>query len=107
MVGVKREFLVRTVLVLIAVFLSILGAVFYPGCIATFFLFSFLAFWFLYFAIFQTFSYGVLYIGIFLWLGIWFKSLLFLVFKNMFMEPTGNFNYSGASWDQALVVASC
>jgi hypothetical protein len=49
-----------------------------------------------------------LFIGLFFWLGFWLKLTLRVLFSNgIFHEATGQFDHSGASFDQALVVTCC
>jgi hypothetical protein len=48
------------------------------------------------------------FIGIFMWLGFWMKFSVAIVFVNVgFAEPVGNFDFSGAAFDHALLVSSC
>ena len=47
------------------------------------------------------------FIGIFLWLGFWFKFSIKISFMNgLFPEPTGSFDFSPGSYDTALLVSS-
>lgn len=47
------------------------------------------------------------FIGIFLWLGFWLKLAMRLYFaEGKFHEPTGAFDFSGAAYDQVLIIAS-
>lgn len=47
------------------------------------------------------------FIGIFLWLGFWLKLTVRLCFaEGKFFEPTGAFDFSGAAYDQVLIIAS-
>jgi len=48
------------------------------------------------------------FIGVFLWLGFWFKLSFRVVFlEGQFNEKVGNFDGSGAAFDYALLVVSC
>jgi len=48
------------------------------------------------------------FIGIFFWLGFWFKLTVRVAFmESEFAIPVGNFDGSGASFNQVLLVASC
>ena len=48
------------------------------------------------------------FIGIFFWLGFWLKLSVRLAFLDgRFIEKVGNFDYSGDSYDQVLIVISC
>jgi hypothetical protein len=47
------------------------------------------------------------FIGLFFWLGFWFKFSVILLFRGgSFPESTGNFDFSGAAFDHALLVSS-
>lgn len=47
------------------------------------------------------------FIGLFFWLGYWLKFSASLLFQGgAFQEFTGNFDYSGAAFDKALLVSS-
>jgi len=47
------------------------------------------------------------FIGLFLWLGFWFKLSVTLVFFNgSFGEPAGIFDFTGPAYDRALLVSS-
>ncbi len=49
-----------------------------------------------------------LFIGLFFWLGFWFKFSIRMAFLDgKFIIPVGNFDYSGAAHDHALLVSSC
>ncbi|EUJ10036.1 hypothetical protein Meth11DRAFT_0847 [Methylophilaceae bacterium 11] len=48
------------------------------------------------------------FIGAFFWLGFWLKLTLRVAFSGgIFHEPVGNFDGSGAAFDQALIVTTC
>lgn len=48
------------------------------------------------------------FIGVFLWLGFWLKLTLRVAFMDgIFHEPIGQFDGSGAAFDQALLISSC
>jgi hypothetical protein len=48
------------------------------------------------------------FIGIFLWLGFWLKFSVRVAFTSgLFREPVGAFDFSGSSFDKALIVSSC
>lgn len=48
------------------------------------------------------------FIGVFLWLGFWLKLTLRVSFTDgLFHEAVGNFDGSGAAFDQSLLVTSC
>ena len=48
------------------------------------------------------------FIGIFFWLGFWLKLSIRISFMGgEFQEPVGQFDGSGAAYDQALLVTSC
>ena len=47
------------------------------------------------------------FIGIFLWLGFWFKTTMILIFfENRFIEKVGKFDGSGIQFDNALLISS-
>jgi hypothetical protein len=47
------------------------------------------------------------FIGVFLWLGFWFKTTMVLIFfESRFIEKVGNFNGSGLQFDNALLISS-
>jgi hypothetical protein len=48
------------------------------------------------------------FIGVFFWLGFWLKLTLRVAFLNgLFNQAVGDFDGSGAAFDQALLVSSC
>ncbi|MCD4756681.1 MAG: hypothetical protein K8R39_00235 [Arcobacteraceae bacterium] len=47
------------------------------------------------------------FIGIFLWLGFWFKTTMILIFfENRFIEKVGKFDGSGIQFDNALLISA-
>jgi len=47
------------------------------------------------------------FIGLFFWLGFWFKfSVILLFWGGRFIQYTGNFDFSGSAFDHALLVSS-
>ena len=52
-------------------------------------------------------SYAFTFLAVLLFLGFWVKFNLHTVLGYPFQEPIGNFDGSGATWDRALIMASC
>jgi hypothetical protein len=49
-----------------------------------------------------------IFIGIFFWIGFWLKlTIRAIFFEGKFSEAVGEFNYSGDSYDRALLVSMC
>ncbi len=49
-----------------------------------------------------------LFAGFFLWMGFWAKlSGTLLLLNGWFVEPVGNFDFSGPAYDKTLLLASC
>lgn len=80
----------------------------YPGKGHVYLLFSLVANTLLYFGFRKNAIFFDTFIGVFFWLGFWLKLTIRVAFMgSQFYESTGNFNGSGAAFDQALLVTSC
>ncbi len=60
----------------------------------------------LFFSIRSQNSPGVMFFGIFLWLGFFVKIVAHLIIKYPFLEPTGFFNGSAEQWNKVALVSS-
>lgn len=93
--------------VVIVAGLTALGALHYPGIISIYLLFSLVSHALLGLAFAPKGNFFDLFAGLFLWLGFWLKTTLTVaVFKDGYYEGIGAFDFSGASYDQALLVAT-
>jgi hypothetical protein len=104
----NTKMLIFLIFLLLAGILTFLSAKKYEGNIFIYllFTFSFNALLILGFCkhriFFDTF------IGIFFWLGFWFKfSVRIALMAGHFQEPVGRFDWTGAAYDHALLVSSC
>lgn len=57
-------------------------------------------------AFYWKFSYGYLFIVIFLWLGFWLKLITHSITGSDYIEPIGFFNGEATAWNEVLIVAS-
>lgn len=80
----------------------------YTGNGYIYLLFSVLANTLLYFGFRKNAIFFDAFIGVFFWMGFWLKvTVRILYFDGKFSEATGDFDYSGNSYDLALLVSSC
>lgn len=104
----------RTVFfVLPAVMAVALGALFYPGQLSCFLLFSVTFFAILCSAFFLPFQYSHLFLAIPWFLGFWMKLVIHFVLADFglmsaarYAEPAGKFDCSAVAWDQVVITAS-
>jgi len=104
----------RTVLLILPAVLAVpLGALFYPGQLSCFLLFSVTFFAVLYSAFVLPFQYSHLFLAIPWFLGFWLKLVIHFVLADFglmsaarYVEPTGKFDCSVVAWDQVLITAS-
>lgn len=78
----------------------------YPGAKASYILFSGVFLLLAASALYRPKYYGYVFFAFFLWLGFWLKTTLHLILKYPYSELTGGFDFSPASWDNALFVSS-
>lgn len=85
------------------------GFNFYPGSSAIYLLFSVLFLALPVSGFYKRYSYGYLFLAMFVWLGFWFKlTANYLLFGSFpFGEPVGQFDSSPAAWDATLWIAIC
>jgi hypothetical protein len=88
------------------ILMCVIASMHYPGSIVLYVLFTFSSALMLWFSICQRAGYGQMILGIFLWLGIWFKLSAHMVFGYAYIEATGEFTYDPAQFDELLVVAT-
>lgn len=80
----------------------------YPGQVGVYILFTIISNAMLYLGFSKNAIFFDAFIGVFLWLGFWFKLTLRLVFSGgFFSEAVGNFDRSGVAFDRGLLVATC
>jgi len=80
----------------------------YAGNSLLFFIFSFVFNVLLLMGIRKNANFFDFYIGIFFWIGFWLKlTVRILFFDTKFSEATGAFDFSGDSFDSALIVCIC
>ena len=88
--------------------LSYLAFINYPGQGYIYILFTLLLNALLFFGFRKGRIFFDTFIGIFFWFGYWLKFSFRVAFMDgKFLESVGNFNYSGAAHDHALLVTSC
>ncbi len=87
----------------VGVSLMAMGA--YSGSATIYMLFSLVYALILLLGVARGASYVVLYVGLLLWLGFWAKTTAHLLIHYPFREPTGNFDFSSAAWDDVLLTA--
>jgi len=88
--------------------LSVLAFASYPGQGYIYILFTIISNLLLYFGFRNNAIFFDTFIGIFLWLGFWFKLSVRVVFADgVFHEAVGFFGGTGTAFDHALLVASC
>lgn len=97
---------IYSLLILIVFCLFIIANVFYVGSPSIYILFSLSAFSMLAVCFIQKCFVGPLFLGLFLFLGLWFKATLYFVTHKNFIEPIGRFNFSSQSWDEVLTVST-
>jgi hypothetical protein len=79
----------------------------YPGSKLVYLSFSFIFNLILYYSLFKKPLFIETFFGVFLWLGFWFKFSLQTAFLgNIFAEGTGDFDFSGSSYDKVLIVST-
>jgi hypothetical protein len=84
-----------------------IAATSYIGSPAIFLLFSITSNLLLYFGFRKNAIYFDTFIGIFLWLGFWFKTTVNVIFfDGQFTESVGSFSGTALEFDHALIVAS-
>jgi hypothetical protein len=80
----------------------------YAGDSLLFFIFTFVFNVLLLMGIRKNANFFDFYIGIFFWIGFWLKlTVRILFFDTKFSEATGAFDYSGGSFDSALIICIC
>lgn len=88
--------------------LTILASIQYAGRVYMYLLFTIVANVLLYAGFRRKAIFFDTFIGVFFWLGFWLKVTLRVAFMDgVFRESPGNFDGSGAAFDQGLLVASC
>lgn len=88
--------------------LAVCALIRYLGHGYVYVLFTIIANLLLYFGFRKNASFFDTFIGIFFWLGFWLKLSMRVAFSNgVFSQAVGNFDYSGAAFDKALLVSSC
>ena len=79
----------------------------YPGSLVVYLLFTIVFNTLLFSGISDKRIFFDTFLGLFLWLGFWFKLSVGISFMHgQFGEPIGGFDWSGAAYDRALIVAS-
>lgn len=88
--------------------LTILACLQYTGSVYIYLLFTVITNVLLYAGFRKKAIFFDTFIGVFFWLGFWLKVTLRVAFmQGVFRESPGNFDGSGAAFDQGLLVASC
>jgi hypothetical protein len=96
-----------------AVAATAIGALFYPGQLSWFLLFSATFFAVLYSAFVLPFQYSHLFLAIPWFLGFWVKLVVHFAFAHLgwleaarYVEPAGRFDGSPTAWDQVIITAT-
>ena len=76
----------------------------YPGSLQLYGLFTLCAAFMLWFGLTQNLGFGQRVLGIFLWLGIFFKLAVHLIFQYPCVEPIGGFTSSPQQYNEVLIV---
>lgn len=101
----KIAFFAATIAIL---FLALTALPKYPGQASIYILFTVISNALLYVGFSKNAIFFDAFIGVFFWLGFWLKLTLRVAYADgLFHEPVGNFDGSGAAFDQALLVATC
>jgi hypothetical protein len=90
---------------LAAATLTIIAALNYPGQRWAFAIFVALSFFMIALVVPKPRLYGYTFFAAFLFLGFCAKTVAYFGLRIALVEPTGNFNGTGAAWDAALAVA--
>lgn len=86
------------------IFLAALGTIEYPGSKLMYLLFSTVFLLLLLSAFYRQSSYAYLFLGVFLWLGFWFKLTIHLVLDRPFVEGVGRFYGDNLAWFETNVI---
>jgi hypothetical protein len=98
----------QSLFLLTTIFLFVIAIKEYKGDSSIYVLFTIMSYALIYSGFRNNALFFDTFIGIFFWLGFWFKLTIRVAFmEGQFAIPVGNFDGSGASFDQALLVASC
>lgn len=96
-----------------SVLVTAIGALFYPGQLSWFLLFSATFFAVLYSAFVLPFQYSHLFLAIPWFLGFWVKLVVHFAFAHFgwleaarYVEPAGRFDGSPTAWDQVIITAT-
>lgn len=107
----KDKSLAFIILILIYILIcgfSVAGFTAYKGQGAIYILFSIVSNGLLYFGFRKNAIFFDAFIGVFFWLGFWLKLTIRIIFMGgVFHEAVGNFDGSGAAFDNALLVSVC
>lgn len=94
-------------LMVFSLLLTIYGTINYPGSNKSYYIFfSIISFSILFSNLANSKSYFLLYTGILLWLGLWWKATGFFTHNASLLESTGGFDFSPRSYDQSMIICS-
>ena len=106
--AVKKDYLNLVKFFFLIFFLSLLiKCIFiYPGNKFIYLIFSIISNFYLIYSLRKKSFFIDFFLSLFLWLGIWFKfSVQMIFFKNKFPEGVGNFDFSPSSYDNVLIIS--
>jgi len=101
---IRLKFLI--IFIILVTFITVFALSSYNGKSYIYILFSITANILLYFGFRKNAMFFDTFIGIFLWLGFWFKTTVIIIFfENKFGENVGNFVGLGVQFDTALLIS--
>ncbi len=97
--------IIVTILSVILIILSYKGLILYTESKLIYTIFTFVYFILLFSALYKPTSYSYVFLSIFLFLGMWLKLTLHLIFDYGYVEPIGSFYTLDARMNSVLIVA--
>lgn len=87
-------------------FIGVQASMQYPGSVFLYWLFTISAASMFWLSVRHFVGYGQIFLGVFLWLGIWLKLSMHLISGADYVEATGDFIFEPSAYDELLLVAT-